>query len=92
MVQSSFILSAIAVLGLSHMVIDGVNAAPSFDTAQQLFGRIYRSHFYLANEIEEETTNSTSSCPIEFTNNTLDAVRSHLFSFFFLYSRILTYL
>lgn len=76
MVQSSFILSAIAVLGLSHMVIDGVNAAPSFDTAQQLFGRIYKSHFVLANnEVEETNNSSTSACPVEFNNNTLDAVR-----------------
>lgn len=82
MVQSSFILSAIAVLGLSHMVIDGVNAALSFDTAQQLFGRIYKSHFFVANEIEE--TKNLSSCPIDFNNHTLDAVRIYKFNLSFI--------
>lgn len=88
MVQSSFILSAIALLGVSQFAVD---AAPSADAANQLFGRIYKSHFIYARDVNDTVANSTMSndtmtdsnnttatentlCPINLTNDTLDAV------------------
>jgi hypothetical protein len=96
MVQHSLILSAIALLGMSHMMLGDVEAAPSVEAARRLFGRVYNSHrLYSSNVIFEENTdaNSTSTgndtCPIEIGNNTLDAVSDqpysaiHLLTFFF---------
>jgi hypothetical protein len=89
MVQNSLILSAIALLGLSHMMLGGVEAAPSVDAARQLFGRVYNSHrLYNRNVLAEEgaaganataaganaTAAGNASCPVEINNSTLDAV------------------
>ena len=89
MVQHSLILSAIALLGMSHMMLGDVEAAPSVDAARRLFGRVYNSHrLYSSNVIFEENTdaNSTSTgndtCPIEIGNNTLDAF-NHFQGIFF---------
>lgn len=68
MVQSTtFILSAIALLGFSQLAVD---AAPSTNAAHTLFGRIHKSRFLYA---RDDAANNTS-CPVALNNNTIEAV------------------
>lgn len=65
------------------MMLGGVEAAPSVDAARQLFGKVYNSHrLYNTNVLVDEgadmnaTAAGNSSCPVEISNSTLDAVSS----------------
>ncbi|KAI9482844.1 MAG: hypothetical protein EXX96DRAFT_555808 [Benjaminiella poitrasii] len=94
MVYNSLIVSAITLLGLSSTLLDGVQAVPTVNAANQLFGKIYRSHriysrdiFLDDNNLNATLANSTYNeedlhCPVDLNNNTLDAF-NHFQGIFF---------